>query len=369
VSGRPLRILHLVAGSDAGGVSRYLLDLCTAMRDRGHEVTIAGQRGAWHGRFEAAGLPWIEAPIKGGLLDQRRAAATLRAHLDAHPVDVFHAHYRRTTLLGRRLQKHLRAPLLYTLHLSHMPMSWGRRWFSDFGDHVHVASVQAARWLTEQKLADAGRITYVPHGIDPAKFPLATESDRAAARRRFELPESATVAAYVGRLDWPKNEEWLLDVLERSPAAHLLVAGDGPHDAAFRAAIAGRGLGSRVRLLGDVADPLAVYQAADAVLLPSEREGFSYVNAEAMSVGTPMLRTATSGAEDLIQQCVTGWYVAVHRSVFVTAAVVFLSDPQQLRRMGRAGAERVRQRFTLERQVRETIELYRKLTRTGATSS
>ena len=43
----PLRVLHLTAGSDAGGVSRYLFDLCSAMHAQGHDVRIAGEHGAW----------------------------------------------------------------------------------------------------------------------------------------------------------------------------------------------------------------------------------------------------------------------------------------------------------------------------------
>ena len=43
---RPLRILHLTAGSDAGGLSRYIYDLGTAMIAKGHAVSVAGQRGA-----------------------------------------------------------------------------------------------------------------------------------------------------------------------------------------------------------------------------------------------------------------------------------------------------------------------------------
>ena len=43
-SPKPLRILHLTAASDAGGVSRYLYDLCHACVAEGHEVAIAGQR-------------------------------------------------------------------------------------------------------------------------------------------------------------------------------------------------------------------------------------------------------------------------------------------------------------------------------------
>src|SRR5580658_971540 len=100
-----LRILHLTAASDAGGVSRYLRDLCQACQEDGHEVAIAGQRGPWHDLFERAPWPWIEAPIGGSLLQLPRAAAILREYLANHPVDILHAHYRKATLVGRRLQR------------------------------------------------------------------------------------------------------------------------------------------------------------------------------------------------------------------------------------------------------------------------
>src|SRR5436309_3207700 len=42
-TGQQLRILHVTNGSDAGGLSRYVYDLCAAMHEQGHEVAVAGQ--------------------------------------------------------------------------------------------------------------------------------------------------------------------------------------------------------------------------------------------------------------------------------------------------------------------------------------
>src|SRR5580692_345443 len=95
IPARPLRILHLTAGSDAGGLSRYVFDLSMAMHAKGHDVTVAGQRGAWHWLFDSAPFPWIDVPLKGSAFALRRAADQLKAHLDKHPVDLLHVHYRR----------------------------------------------------------------------------------------------------------------------------------------------------------------------------------------------------------------------------------------------------------------------------------
>src|SRR5205814_5458191 len=117
----PLRVLHLTLAADAGGLSRYIADLSLAMHQQGHQITIAGDTGTEQPTFDAMPFPYLKIPLKGGPLSFWKCIRMLRAHLREHPVDLIHTHYRRATLLGRRLQhvNRPRTPLLYTLHLSH----------------------------------------------------------------------------------------------------------------------------------------------------------------------------------------------------------------------------------------------------------
>ncbi len=369
MSSCPLRILHLTAGSDAGGLSRYIYDLCLAMQSAGHQVAVAGQRGDWHHLFESAPFPWIDAPLKSGPLGLRRAANLLSAHLRDHPVDILHAHYRRCTLVARKLQHDRRPPLLYTLHLSHIPMGFFRRRFTDFGDHTHVPAAAARQWLIDATGVEPQRITAIPHGIDPQQFPLADSQTKIQAKSDLGLSPTDIVAAYVGRLDTPKNELWLLNLAvasrSRIPNLKLLIAGAGPHEMMIGRHIHRRGLSDRVTLLGQ-RDPLPIYQAADALLLPSAREGFSLVCAEAMSVGVPVLRTRTAGTEELILENQTGRSVPIDHNAFVAGAIEFLCDPAALRRMGAAAANHIRANFTFDRQLRDTIALYYSLAQKSA---
>src|SRR5437764_245874 len=101
----PLRILHLTAGSDAGGLSRYIHDICQAMHGAGHFVAIAGERGFSHGLFENAPWPWIDVPLKGGPIKLWSSIRLLRQWIEKNGVDLIHTHYRRPTLVARRLQR------------------------------------------------------------------------------------------------------------------------------------------------------------------------------------------------------------------------------------------------------------------------
>jgi glycosyltransferase involved in cell wall biosynthesis len=359
-----LRILHLLTSTEAGGLSRYVHDLALASIRRGHEALVAGDSGAWQGLFDDSDVPFMRIPLNGGPVCFLRCAHRLRTWMKPSPPQVIHTHYRKATLLARRLQRKGTPPILYTLHLSHMPARGLRRWLTDFGDHTHVAAAQARQWLMDESLVRADRITLIPHGINVDSYPQRDHATALSARHALGFAPEDLLVAYVGRMDWPKNEAWMLDLAERTrqtlPRLRVLMAGDGPNAAALHRAIEARNLGDRVRMLGH-RDPLPIYQAIDALLLPSQREGFSLVCAEAMSVGVPCLRTHTSGSEELIVPDVTGRSTPIDREAFVMAATEFLSDRDRLWRMGQAAAAHIRAHFTYDRQVDQTLDLYRRL--------
>jgi len=340
--------LHLTSGSDAGGISRYLLDLCPALQERGHEVTIAGERGVWHDAFEQAGISWIDVPTKGGYFDLRRCPRVLRGYC----CDVVHAHYRRAALVGRMLRR----PLLFTLHLTGIPMSPWHRIMTDFGDLTHVPSAAAQRWLVDEAHLNKNRIAVIAHGPDPRKFSPASKKDQLAARQQLDINDDVTVAVYVGRFDEPKNEQWIVDIAKRCPEVTFVMIGQGPREQALRDCIQI----DNIKLL-PYGDPLNVYQACDALLLPSSLEGFSLVCAEAMSVGRAVLRTNTAGTEEMIIENRTGRSTAIDHDVYVDAAVKFLANREELKLMGTAAADHVREHLSFDRQIEQTIALYRKM--------
>ena len=359
-----MRILHLTLGADAGGLSKYIVDLGTAMHAQGHEIVVAGDTGAWQWAFDRSPLKYIQIPLKGGILSFRRSARMLREYLRDHPVDVFHTHYRRATLLARRLQQQRSPRIIYTLHLSHLSLAFPRNLFTDLGDITHVASEDARRWAIDAAHVKPANVALIHHGIDTHRYTLTTPEQRAAARRELGLSDDDRVALYVGRLDYPKNEEWLLDLAAATrdslPKLKVILVGEGPHEMMLRQRIGHGNLSDRVRLTGHQ-DPLPYYRAADAILLPSIREGFSLVCAEAMATGVPALRTRTSGTHELIHEGVTGRSTPIDHDAFVSAAVEFLKDGDALRQMGAAASRHVRETFTFEQQLSRTIDLYRSI--------
>ena len=250
-----LSILHLLAGSDAGGLSRYVFDLCSALHAQGHRVAVAGERGAWHWLFEKAPFPWIEVPLKGSPLKLFKSHNVLRRYMLANPVHVLHTHYRRATIVARALQYHRKLPILYSVHLSHITIAGPRRWLSDFGDHTHCAATEAKFWLDPGRPRPGEEDHLHPARHRPGEMAASRTSDDGSPReRQLGLKPDDRVAVYVGRLDTPKNERWVIDVADHArhtiPNLKVLMAGDGPHESQVRKRIAADNLGDRVILLG-----------------------------------------------------------------------------------------------------------------------
>src|SRR5699024_2794476 len=99
-----------------------------------------------------------------------------------------------------------------------------------------------------------------------------------------------------------KGVDITIKALAEVPGATLVVAGDGPEKAALQQLAVRLKVADRVRFLGPVAhdDLCRYYNAADAMVLASSREGMPNVVLESLACGTPVIATSVGGIPELI---------------------------------------------------------------------
>lgn len=131
--------------------------------------------------------------------------------------------------------------------------------------------------------------------------------------------------------------------------------------------IAASGLSDCIHLTGFISDPLTLarwYKTADVFALPSfnngwQFEGFGLVHLEAGLAGVPVIGTRDCGAQDAIDEGVTGLLVSQENieSELPDSIMTLLTNPDLRAKMGAAGHEKASNQ-TWERVAREMIGIY-----------
>jgi glycosyltransferase involved in cell wall biosynthesis/2-polyprenyl-3-methyl-5-hydroxy-6-metoxy-1,4-benzoquinol methylase len=371
---RPLRVLHVVDGLDAGGAQSLVyafaklsagspLTVFVSAIAPTHDPALAARI-----REAAAGFELVET---GAIWDPRLLRALVRA-IRRHDVDLVHTHLPGADVVGGLAAKLTGRPLVSTLHAvaEHRGGYTARR---------RVLANLATRRLPDALIAvsEGTRDSHVrvlglaPDSIEVipntpvAPLLLPGDFDREAKRR--ELGLDGFGLCMVARLDPQKDHETLVRgmhaVLAEHPETTALVVGDGPRRAELEALVAAEGLSRRVRLLGQRADAVEIMAACDvACQLTLDLEGIPVALLDGLALGLPTVATAARGADEVIEGGRSGLLVAQRDAEAFAAAVGGLLADQELRaRLGEEGRRRVDAHFGAGRWLRAVEAVYRRV--------
>ena len=123
-----------------------------------------------------------------------------------------------------------------------------------------------------------------------------------------------------------------------------------------------RHLEKHVFLAGFRPDILSVHKAFDIFVMSSLTEGLGTSLLDAMACAKPIVATRAGGMPEVVADGDTGILVPPRDDAALAAAIVtLLKDPSRRASMGAAGARRVREQFSVERMVQDTLALYKRV--------
>jgi len=157
-------------------------------------------------------------------------------------------------------------------------------------------------------------VVYLPNGVEVERFEKVPEVD---FRRQWQIDPAAQLILCVSRIDYQKNQQMLLQLLERlkekSENIHLVLIGPvtaPDYYAEMQSFIAARQLQQLLTVIPglppDSPELAAAYHAADLFILPSIHEPFGIVVLEAWAAGVPVIAASTGGLKKLIEPEKTG---------------------------------------------------------------
>lgn len=193
------------------------------------------------------------------------------------------------------------------------------------------------------------KISVIPNGVPPERFPPVDRTETPAARCRLGLDPHRPVVASIGALVPEKGTDLAIEAVAALDGVQLLVAGDGPERAGLEALAAERAPG-RVVFTGSLTDPRPAFTAADVVVLASRGgDSMPAVLIEAGFVGVPVVSTPVEGIVDIVQPGRTGSLVAIDDTAALREAIgALLEDPDLVRTLATAARHRCEQRYAIE---------------------
>ena len=229
-------------------------------------------------------------------------------------------------------------------------------------DGVVVPSLQMRAVLAGYGISTP--MAVIPTGLALDDF---AAGDAEAFRRRYAIPPERPVIAYVGRVAFEKNIDFLLRVTARLktvvPDILLVVSGEGPALASLQEQAQTLGLAEHTRFVGylDRRGPLLdCYRAADVFVFASRTETQGLVLLEAMALGTPVVSTAIMGTRDLLREGKGAVIVPEDEAAFTTAVADLLRDEPRRRKLGQAGQHYAGQ-WTARATTERLLDFYREV--------
>ena len=291
-----MRVLEVVTGGEPGGAQRHVADVTWGLRAAGHDVRVVHGGGRW---LQTVVGPTDYLPTLTRSVHPRADWAAYRSLLGLitrYGPSVVHAHSSKAGLLARLAARTRGVPAVYTAHgfvfTDPTRPAWERAlyravegWAGRGSAAVITISARDAAWA---RAAGIPRVEPIANGVAVPGAPWTPP------------PGPPWRVGFLARFSAEKGFDVLVRaVAAAGPSYELVVGGDGPLAARYRAVAAAAGI--RATFLGWQADAPGFFAQVHALAIPSWKEGLPYTLLDALGSGVPTVVTDVGAMGDVVR--------------------------------------------------------------------
>ena len=290
-------------------------------------------------------------------------------------MDIIHCHH--LFMSVEMAHRYGRSPIVYTNHTRYdlytgsftslpqpaadaiMRQIWPE--FTDFADVVITPSASVRDVMLDFGVRRP--IEVIENGVDLRPFHNPTNP---LSKTDLNIPETAVLVTYVGRLSAEKDIDILLEQFAIAkdvvPNLHLMIIGKGSSRAELEKQARQLGVSDSVLFTGPVAyEQVGNYlAAADLFATASVTEVHPLTVIEAMAAGLPVVAISSPGIVDSVQSGKSGLLTTKPAGGLAAALVGLASNEARRQQMAQA-ARHQSERFDIHTTIQRTIDLYKRL--------
>ncbi|NLC70786.1 MAG: glycosyltransferase family 4 protein [Desulfuromonadaceae bacterium] len=390
-----MRIALLTAAASWSGVEVHTIQLASALKQKGHQVTIfeLGRQG-----YTGIPLP-LPCPVNQldlgfgsrrevtldslSFSDWRRIFKQIQTDLAISVKGTFKFGSLAMEAAARLcfprflVIEHLHAPLQKItkgIHFKGLVPSFNLWWYrqkfsgylrSLFPNKVICVSKALASTLEQDYHYPQAKLAVAHSGVDTDLF-VSDPVARDLAREAWGIPHKGFVFGTVGRLSPMKNHGQLIGAFSRlcrttdRDDLWLVIVGEGPQRTSLEALSKSSSAGDRIVFAGFSAAPQKILPGFDVFCFPSTTgESLGIALLEAMSCGCPAIASAVGGVPEILNDPQLGWLIPMgdEDALMASMGLALESDSQKLQQMGASAREHVIRHFSAREKWGELVRL------------
>jgi UDP-glucose:(heptosyl)LPS alpha-1,3-glucosyltransferase len=203
------------------------------------------------------------------------------------------------------------------------------------------------------------------NGVNHAQFnPGLRERYNKEIRKKLRIPENAVVILFIAH---NYKRKGLLSLIQSLPllrqgkdSVTVLVVGRG-NPLPFRRIAQNNGFGEQLVFVEATDNIFPYYGVGDIVTLPTLYDPFSNICLEALACGIPVVTTEENGASEIICPEETGVVISDPHDHVALAEGISRFLPREVRNSVREKAPQSVQNFTVEKNIFETLKVYKQV--------
>lgn len=286
-----------------------------------------------------------------------------------YKIDLIHTHNQAPQLYGALAGFFSNVKVVHTKHgrnEPHLPRRVKLDKFSSFLTRAIVpVSADAADVCIKVIGINPKKIHLILNGIDTVNF---MPGPTGVLRSMVHCKADYALIGIVARLSPEKDHVTLIEACSILRSKGLLfrlaIIGDGPRKTELVALVKQLDLLEEIHFLGTRHDVASLMADLDLFVLSSTTEGVSLTLLEAMSCGIPIVATNVGGTPEVVVDGTTGYLVpSKNPEALAERMSDILLDSNLGKRMGRAGRERVVDKFSIKETAGSYLKLYHSILR------